>query len=229
MTIQEALDLVDELKPNMMARETKVKYLSILDGMIWHEIVMKHEPAQEIRWPVKFMNRIIGMIDNVLSLAELKDMAEMEEDTNLIRGEIHQEIITHQAIYKPVVLAFMTGIEGQFIDRLAQIHDTEDPLTKEELIIFLETVKGILQEKTKGEQTEPAYDGETDPGTVLIVPDPYAEELYSAWLMSKIDLQNREMGDYNNDRAMFENAYDTMQDWWNRTHMPVQRHRQFHI
>ena len=47
--------------------------------------------------------------------------------------------------------------------------------------------------------------------------------------MTKIDLQNLEMDKYNNDRALFENAYGEMSDWWNRTYMPVQRHRQIWI
>ena len=40
-------------------------------------------------------------------------------------------------------------------------------------------------------------------------------------LMSKIDLLNQEIDKYNNDRALFENAYDTMSDWWTRTRMPL--------
>ena len=72
------------------------------------------------------------------------------------------------------------------------------------------------------------FTNDTDPGTVLIVPDPYSM-LYPYWLMSKIDLQNLEMDKYNNDRTLFENAYDTMHDWWNRTKMPIARHREIHI
>lgn len=117
MTIQEALDHADELRPNMMSRPLKIKHLSILDGLIHHEIRMKHE------------------------------------------------------------------------------HD-EDAVC-------------------------PEYNEDTDPSTVLLVPPPYDEELYTSWLISKIDLQNMEMDKYNNDRILFENAYDTMSDWWTRTHMPA--------
>lgn len=117
MTIQEALDHADELRPNSMSRELKIKYLSILDGMIHHEIRMKHE---------------------------------------------HEEGCTC-----------------------------------------------------------PDYNIDTDPATVLLVPPPYDEDLYTAWLISKVDLQNMEMDKYNNDRTLFENAYETMNDWWTRTHMPL--------
>ena len=126
MTIQEALDMADEMKPNMMDRELKIKQLSILDGLIHQEIRMKH------------------------------------------------------------------------------VH------TREEAVC-------------------PDYDRDTDPGTELIVPSPHAEDLYTHWLMSKIDLQNREMDNYNADRTIFENAYDTMSDWWTRTRMPLPAGRYFRV
>lgn len=125
MTIQECLDIVDEMKPNMMSRKLKIKYLTEIEGLIWSEIVMKHE-----------------------------------YDLNAIQ--------------------------------------------------------------------RPQYTEDTDPGTVLIVPEPY-QMVYVYWLMSKIDMQNQEDDRYNVDRAHFENAYNTMSDWWTREHMPVQRHREFHI
>jgi hypothetical protein len=74
----------------------------------------------------------------------------------------------------------------------------------------------------------PQYTEDADPGTVLIVPEPY-QMVYVYWLMSKIDMQNQEDDRYNVDRAHFENAYNTMSDWWTREHMPVQRHREFHL
>lgn len=125
MTIQECLDIVDEMKPNMMSRKLKIKYLTEIEGLIWSEIVMKHE-----------------------------------YDLNAIQ--------------------------------------------------------------------RPQYTEDTDPGTVLIVPEPY-QMVYVYWLMSKIDMQNQEDDRYNVDRAHFENAYNTMSDWWTREHMPVQRHREFHL
>lgn len=125
MTLQEALDQVDELKPNMMSRKLKVKYLTEIEQLIHAEIVMKHEHPEE---------------------AEAK----------------------------------------------------------------------------------PVYSEQSDQGTELIVPDPYSM-VYVYWLMSKIDIQNQEDGRYNIDRAHFENAYETMSDWWTREHMPIQRTREFRL
>ena len=119
MTLQEALDITDEMKPNMMKRETKIRMLMDLENMIYDEILMKHEHAEE-------------------------------------------------------------------------------------------------------QEQKPEYTEETEPDTELLVPDPYGTEMYPYWLMSKIDSMNMEYDKYNNDRAMFENAYDSMSDWWTRTKMPLQ-------
>ena len=99
-------------------------------------------------------------------------------------------------------------------------------LTEIDQLIYEEIL--LKHAHTAEEEVKPFYDDDTDPGTEMLVPPPY-DMLYVYWLMSKIDLLNQEMDKYNNDRALFENAYDTMHDWWNRTRMPVQRHRQIHI
>jgi hypothetical protein len=125
MTIQTALDLADQMKPNMMKRETKLVYLTEIEQVIHGEVIMKHE-------------------------------------------------------------------------------------------------------HTKEQETKPKYDGDTDPGTELLIPDPYSM-LYVYWIMSKVDLQNLEMDKYNNDRVLFENAYENMGDWYTRNHMPLQAHRHFRI
>lgn len=125
MNIQEALDLADQLKPNMMARQVKIAFLQELDQKIYKEILLKHEHEEE------------------------------------------QEVL-------------------------------------------------------------PEYDTDTDGGTELLVPDPYGM-VYVYWLTQKIDLLNQETDKYNNDRALFENAYNEMHDWWNRTYMPIMRNRQIRI
>ena len=126
MNIQEALDLVDQMRPNMMQKQTKLFFLQELDQLIYEEILLQHE-------------------------------------------------------------------------------------------------------HTDAEEVMPQYDMNTDPTTELLVPDRYGREMYLYWLMSKIDIQNMEIEKYNNDRAMFDNAYDTMSDWWTRTRMPVSECRRFRI
>lgn len=47
MTIQEAISQVDEMKPNMMSAELKMKYLTEIEQLIHAEIVLKHaHPAE---------------------------------------------------------------------------------------------------------------------------------------------------------------------------------------
>ena len=125
MKLQEAVDITDDMKPNMMKRPLKFKYLTEIEQLIHQEIVMKHEHTEQ----------------------------------------------------------------------------------QEEM---------------------PVYTEETDPETVLIVPDPYSM-VYVYWLMSKIDIQNQEDARYNIDRAHFEQAYDTMSDWYTRNHMPISRVREFRL
>lgn len=43
MTMQEAIDRIDALKPNMFPTERKKAWLSDLDRMVWHEIYLTHE------------------------------------------------------------------------------------------------------------------------------------------------------------------------------------------
>lgn len=127
MTVQEALDITDEMKPNMMSETLKLRYLTEIEDLIWDEIISKHEDAPE-------------------------------------------------------------GIEEK-----------------------------------------PTYsDLETEGDTELIIEDPYSM-VYVYWLMSKIDIQNQEDARYNIDRAHFENAYETMSDWWTRNHMPKQVTREFRL
>jgi hypothetical protein len=102
-------------------------------------------------------------------------------------------------------------------------------------IAWLNEIEGLLHqeiilkhEHTAEEAIAPHYDRDSDPGTVLLVPTVYAE-LYTYWIMSKIDLQNMEIDKYNNDRALFNASYETFSDYWTRTHMPIQVSRELRI
>ena len=125
MTINDAISITDEMKPNMMSRTLKLKYLTECEQLIHSEILMKHE-------------------------------------------------------------------------------------------------------HTETQETKPVYTENTDVLTELLAPDPYGM-IYIHYLMTQIDRQNQEDGRYNIDRAHFENAWDTLSDWWTREHMPIQAVREFSI
>lgn len=81
---------------------------------------------------------------------------------------------------------------------------------------------------TREEAVKPEYDEETEPGTELLVPEPY-HMVYVFYMMSKIDTLNQEDARYNIDRQQFEHAYLELSDFWTRMRMPVQRSRQLWI
>ena len=47
MTLQEAIDITDEMKPNTMSRKLKIKGINEIEGIIHSELVMTHEHAEE--------------------------------------------------------------------------------------------------------------------------------------------------------------------------------------
>lgn len=47
MTIQQAMDKADRMKPNMMPTEDKIGFLSEIEGKIHEEIIMTHEHTAE--------------------------------------------------------------------------------------------------------------------------------------------------------------------------------------
>ena len=63
--------------------------------------------------------------------------------------------------------------------------------------------------------------GEADPDTVLLVPYPYDEDIYNYFLQSQIDKENGEMAKYNQSVVLYNNAYQTFWNWYNRTHVPL--------
>jgi hypothetical protein len=50
MTIMEALHRADALKPNMYTTAEKIKWLSILDGIIKKEIIDTHEGGEDVEF-----------------------------------------------------------------------------------------------------------------------------------------------------------------------------------
>ncbi len=123
MTIREAIDRTDAVKPNSYSPEEKVRWLAILDGMVKNEIIDTHEGG--------------------------------------------------------------------------------------ELVVFV------------------PYTASTLVNTVLLIAEPYAQEVYPAWLAAQIDFANEEIPRYNNDMQAYNAAYDLYCRWYNRTHTPLQRNKTY--
>ena len=100
---------------------------------------------------------------------------------------------------------------------------------------FLNEIEGKIQREiiatheATAEELEPrSYDTGTDPATVLLIPAPY-DGFYPFYIMMQIDILNQEADKYNNDAALFGQKYREMNNWWNRTRMPVSRVRELRI
>lgn len=50
MTIIEAINRIDSLKPNNYTKQDKVKWLSTLDGLIYDEIIRTHEGWKDVTY-----------------------------------------------------------------------------------------------------------------------------------------------------------------------------------
>lgn len=64
------------------------------------------------------------------------------------------------------------------------------------------------------------YDENTDPETVLLASFPY-DDIYPKWLVCQIDLTRKELERYNNSVAVFNEAYSSFVNWYNRTREPL--------
>ena len=69
------------------------------------------------------------------------------------------------------------------------------------------------------------FEGYTDDEAELLVPVPYADDVYGWYLKSRIALENNEVSKYDQYSAMFNQAYDEFTAWYNRTHPPITRGR----
>ena len=56
MNIQQALDMADGMKPNMMDDRMKIAFLQEIDRKIFNELVMTHEHTPEEEVPPKYDN-----------------------------------------------------------------------------------------------------------------------------------------------------------------------------
>lgn len=73
-----------------------------------------------------------------------------------------------------------------------------------------------------GAESFSEYD-ETDTATELLVPYPYAQDIYNYYLQSMIDRENGEVSKFNQSAALYNNSYAEFAAVYNRTHVPLPR------
>ena len=64
------------------------------------------------------------------------------------------------------------------------------------------------------------YDQDTTLARTLLAPEPYTD-IYRHYMAAQMDIANRETGEYSKDMALFNGAWQTYCDWYNRRHMPI--------
>lgn len=67
----------------------------------------------------------------------------------------------------------------------------------------------------------------SDQDVELLVPEPYAYDIYLHYLEARIDQENEEIVKYNQSISLYNAAYLRFQDFWNRTHRYVPRFSRF--
>lgn len=59
-----------------------------------------------------------------------------------------------------------------------------------------------------------------DVDTELLIPEPFADDIYTAYLMAQIDRENGEMNKYNQSITRYNSAYLDWCNYYNRKHRP---------
>ena len=89
----------------------------------------------------------------------------------------------------------------------------------------LERLDGQVLSEVIGTHAEIAPDAASGTAytaaTELLVPFPYAEELYTAYIFSQIDLLNAEITRYTQAATQLAAAWRQYADWYNRSHAPL--------
>lgn len=71
----------------------------------------------------------------------------------------------------------------------------------------------------------PGYNESNSLDIVLLVPEPYTD-IYKHYMAAQMDITNRETGEYSKDMLLFNNAWQTYADYYNRHHVPRTKVRQ---
>lgn len=72
----------------------------------------------------------------------------------------------------------------------------------------------------------PVWDEESfSADSEMIVQAPYAEDLYTYYLMSRIAAANSEVAKYDQFASLYNQAFSDWANWYNRTRIPVKKGR----
>ena len=110
------------------------------------------------------------------------------------------------------------------IDMIDTLKPNTVPLTQK--VAWLSDLDGMIwREVISTHEGAPnirfeGYDQDTPTSVELLAPEPYTD-VYKHWISTKIDIITRENAEYAKDAVLFNNAWQTLCDAWNRKHMPT--------
>ena len=81
----------------------------------------------------------------------------------------------------------------------------------------METHRGTEEEAFSG------YTPDTDTGRQLLIPEPYALDVYIPYLQARMDRENGEIAKWNQSVTLYNAGYAAFCNWYRRTHRPVNR------
>ncbi len=97
--------------------------------------------------------------------------------------------------------------------------------TETDKLRWLERLDGQVLSEVIGTHAEIAPDAAGGAAytasTELLVPFPYAEELYTAYIFSQMGLLNAEITRYTQSATQLAAAWRQYADWYNRSHAPL--------
>ena len=81
------------------------------------------------------------------------------------------------------------------------------------------TVVDEVFNRAEGNDIEFEKYDESEAETELMIPDRFSD-IYTNYLLAKIDFHDAETESYNNDVLMYQATYDQFAAWYRRNHMP---------
>lgn len=110
---------------------------------------------------------------------------------------------------------------GEVISRVDELSPSQ--YSNEQKLRWLTNLDGKIYEeivKTHRDPIRETFTAYTGTQAELLVPFPYAEDLYVFYLQAMIALQNAEDGKYEQMRVVYNEALEAFENWYNRTHEP---------
>lgn len=106
---------------------------------------------------------------------------------------------------------------------IAEVDSTRpNAYSTEQKTKWLGAVEDLIYREILRKHTDCPEEHGTVSGTTELYAQGVYAELYVTWVLSKIDLSNREYESYNNMAVLYNEQYRAFADYWNREHMPLQ-------